>query len=270
MSEEKIIAATLSPNTISSISQDLTKLGIHSGDVLLVHSSLSSLGWVCGGAQSIIIALMNVVGKDGTLIMPAHSGDWSDPAEWENPPVPKDWIQKIYDNMPPFEPEITPTRGMGCIAELFRTFPNTLRSNHPQVSFSANGRFAVHITKNHTLTPQFGMNSPLGTMYNLKSKVLLMGVGYDSCTSFHLAESLIKEMPIKRMGAAILNNGKREWNWFDDYTYDSDDFASIGEKFEESCIVQKGKVGNAECKLFDMRDGVEFAKIWLAKNRFAK
>ena len=55
MSEEKIIAATLSPNTISSISQDLTKLGIHSGDVLLVHSSLSSLGWVCGGANRLLL-----------------------------------------------------------------------------------------------------------------------------------------------------------------------------------------------------------------------
>jgi aminoglycoside 3-N-acetyltransferase len=269
MSESKIIAATREPNTINTIHQDLMKLGIDNGDILLVHSSLSSLGWVCGGAQTIIMALLNVVGKDGTLVMPAHSGDWGDPAEWQNPPVPKEWIQIIYDNMPAYEPQITPTRGMGRIAELFRIFPDTVRSNNPLLSFCASGRFAMHITENHPLTPQLGMDSPLGKMYNLKAKVLLLGVGYDSCTSFHLAETLIDKMPTKRMGAAMLDNGKRCWKWFDDYEYNSDDFELIGKEFEENHIVQKGKVGNADCRLFEMKAGVDFAKVWLMEHRFA-
>jgi len=269
MSESNLIAATKEPNTINTIYQDLKKLGVDNGDILLVHSSLSSLGWICGGAQTVIMALKNAVGRDGTLVMPAHSGDWGDPVEWQNPPVPKEWIQIIYDNMPAYEPQITPTRGMGRIAELFRIFPDTVRSNNPLLSFCANGRFSIHITENHPLTPQLGMDSPLGKMYNLKVKVLLLGVDYDSCTSFHLAEALIDKMPTKRTGAAMLDNGERCWKWFDDYDYNSDDFELIGKDFEENYIVQKGKVGNAECRLFEMKAGVDFAKVWLMEHRFA-
>lgn len=268
MSEENIINTTKEPNTINTIYEDLIRLGINNNDILLVHSSLSSLGWVCGGAQTVITALIKAIGNDGTLIMPAHSGEWSDPAGWGNPPVPKEWIQTIYDNMPAFNPEVSPTRGMGRIAELFRTFPKTIRSNHPHVSFSANGRDAISITQNHPLTPQLGMDSPIGKMYKLKAKVLLLGVEYNSCTSFHLSESLIDEMPKERVGASILENGERCWKWFDDYDYDTEDFMLIGKAFEENYNVQKGKVGNAECKLFDMKDGVDFAKAWLTKYRF--
>ena len=270
MSEEKIISNTREPNTINTIYQGLMSLGINSNDILLVHSSLSSLGWVCGGEQAVVSALINAVGRGGTLVMPAHSGNLSDPAQWENPPVPIEWIQTIYDNMPAYEPEITPTGGMGRIAELFRTFPNTIRSNHPQVSFCANGKYATNITEKHPLTPQLGMDSPLGKLYNLKAKVLLLGVDYDRCTSFHLAESLIEEMPIKKMGAAILENGKRCWKWFEDYEYDSEDFELIGREFEENYKVQRGKVGNAECKLFEIKDGVDFAREWLIKHRFVR
>lgn len=270
MSEAEIIRNTKEPITINSIYRDLMRLDINDTEVLLVHSSLSSLGWVCGGEQAVVTALMNAVGAEGTLVMPAHSGDWSDPAEWACPPVPKKWHQTIYDNMPPYEPEITPTRGMGRIAELFRTFPNTIRSNHPQVSFCANGKDAKHITENHLLTPQFGIDSPLGKMYHAKAKVLLLGVGYDSCTSFHLAEALVTEMPVKRMGTSLLENGERVWKWFDDFAYNADDFELIGKEFEENCTVHNCKVGNTECKLFDMRDGVDFAKAWLLKNRFGK
>lgn len=123
MSEQDIINNTLSLNTIDTMCRDLARLGISEGETLLVHSSLSSLGWVCGGPQAVVSALRKAVGGQGTLVMPAHSGDWSDPAEWEKPPVPKEWLQVIYDNMPAYEPEITPTRGMGRIAELFRTYP---------------------------------------------------------------------------------------------------------------------------------------------------
>jgi len=270
MSEDTIIARTKEPVTIGRICGDLTNLGVRAGDILLTHSSLSSLGWVCGGAQSVIMALLQVLGEDGTLVMPAHSGDISDPAEWQNPPVPHDWLETIYRNMPAYDPKMTPTRGMGRIAELFRTCPGTIRSGNPLLSFSANGRHAAFITDNHPLTPQLGMDSPLGKLYGLNAKVLLLGVGYDSCTSFHLSEALIDEMPVKRMGTSMLEEGRRVWKWFDDYAYDSDDFVEIGEAFDKSCGVAKGKAGNADLRLFDIKSGVDFAREWLIKNRFAK
>lgn len=271
VSEQKTIESTGSVNTVKTIYNDLLALGVKKGDILLVHSSLSSIGWVCGGAQAVVMALQQVIGENGTLVMPAHSGDNSDPAEWENPPVPKEWIQAIYENMPAFDVNLTPTRGMGKIAELFRTLPGVYRSNHPQVSFAALGNHAYDITYNHHLTPQFGMESPLGKMYNLNAKVLLLGVGYDSCTSFHLGEALNDKMPIIRMGAAIIENTKRVWKWFEDFDYDSDeDFDKIGRELEETNKVVVGKVGNAQCKLFDMKSGVDFAKEWIKSNRFSK
>jgi aminoglycoside 3-N-acetyltransferase len=271
MSEQKVIQLTQKVNTVDTIYKDLLNLGIKDGDTILVHSSLSSIGWVCGEAQAVVMALQQAIGKDGTLVMPTHSGAISDPAEWENPPVPKEWIPIIYESMPAFDVNFTPTRGMGCIAELFRSLPQVIRSNHPQVSFAALGKFADDITSNHQLTPQLGMESPLGKMYGLNAKVLLLGVGYDSCTSFHLAEALNVKMPIKRMGAAIIENNKRTWKWFEDFDYNSDeDFERIGSAFEETNGVAKGKIGNAECKLFDMKDGVDFAKNWIENNRFGE
>ncbi len=233
-----------------------------------MHSSLSSLGWVCGGVQAVIMALKQAVGKGGTLVMPAHSGEISDPAEWSNPPVPTEWIEKIYESMPAFDVDLSPTRGMGRIAELFRTLPESVRSNHPQVSFSASGKYANTVTENHQLAPQFGMNSPLGKLYELNAKVLLLGVNYDSCTSFHLAEALNEKMPRKKMGAAIMENNKRVWKWFEDYAYTDADFEQIGKALDETSYVTLGKIGNAQCRLFNMNAGVDFAGKWLEQYRF--
>ncbi|MFC5451383.1 aminoglycoside N(3)-acetyltransferase [Paenibacillus aestuarii] len=267
MSEKEIVNATRMPITVRGMVQDLVSLGIREGDRLLVHASLSRLGWVCGGPQAVVQALMDAVGKDGTLVMPAQSGDWSDPAEWGNPPVPHDWIEVIYRELPAFDPAITPTRGMGRIAELFRTFPGTLRSRHPQVSFCANGYDAEQITTDHPLTPQFGMSSPLGKLYELNAKVLLLGTGFRTCTSFHLAETLLAGMPVKRMGTAMLDHGERVWKWFDDFAYDSEDFAALGTQLEQVCSVRTGNVGHAACKLLDMKEAVDFAAQWLKRNR---
>lgn len=268
MGEANIINETNQPVTVNGMVQDLHSLGVREGDYLLVHSSLSSLGWVCGGPQAVVQALLETVGNEGAIVMPAHSGDWSDPAEWGNPPVPRDWNEIIYRELPAFDPAVTPTRGMGRIAELFRTVPNTVRSQHPQVSFCANGKLSEPIVANHPLTPQFGMASPLGKLYNLNAKVLLLGVGYDSCTSFHLAETMIAGMPTKSMGTAMLEEGRRVWKRFTYFAYDAEDFAEIGEHLEMHCRVQQGKTGQAECKLFNMREAVDYAAEWLAKHRF--
>jgi aminoglycoside 3-N-acetyltransferase len=88
--EQEVIARTASPATVDSLAAELGELGVEPGMVLLVHSSLSHLGWVAGGAQAVVLALLEVVGPDGTLVMPTHSY-LTDPATWYDPAVPEAW-----------------------------------------------------------------------------------------------------------------------------------------------------------------------------------
>src|SRR2546423_10154420 len=117
MSEEAVIARTPVPGTIASLASDLGLLGVESGMTLLVHSSLSALGWVCGGPVAVVRALIDVLTPAGTLVMPAHSDNLSDPARWQNPAVPPEWVPVIRATMPAFEPRLTPTYFMGSIVE---------------------------------------------------------------------------------------------------------------------------------------------------------
>lgn len=85
MSEEKTVSMVSQPGTRESIAADLRRLGVEPGMVLIVHSSLSAIGWVNGGPVTILHALKDVLTPTGTLVMPTHSADYSDPANWHPP-----------------------------------------------------------------------------------------------------------------------------------------------------------------------------------------
>ncbi|MDQ2905241.1 MAG: AAC(3) family N-acetyltransferase, partial [Chloroflexota bacterium] len=123
MSEKDIINNTPAPRTRLSLAEDLRQLGVESGMTLITHSSLSALGWVCGGAVTVVQALMDVVTPAGTIVMPTQSGGYSDPAQWAHPPIPQDWWQTVRDMLPIYDPRITPTSGMGQVVEVFRIWP---------------------------------------------------------------------------------------------------------------------------------------------------
>lgn len=144
MTEETTIARTPEPMIRERLAADLRQLGVEPGMVLLVHASLSAIGWVPGGAITVIQALIDVLTPTGTLVMPAHSGDLSDPTEWRRPPVPEAWWPIIRQHTPAFDPALTPTRGLGRIPEVFRNWPGVRRSYHPHMSFAAWGRQADH------------------------------------------------------------------------------------------------------------------------------
>jgi aminoglycoside 3-N-acetyltransferase len=263
MSERTVVEQSPRPFTRSDLVHDLTHLGVTAGMVLLVHSSLSKIGYVPGGPVAVIQALMDVLTPAGTLVMPTHTSDYSEPATWQNPPVPADWQPIVRAHTPAFEPALTPTRQMGAIPELFRTWPDVLRSNHPQVSFAAWGQRAAQITANHSLTMGMGNESPLARIYDLDGYVLLLGVGHANNSSFHLGEYRAGVRPVIMEGAPILENGRRLWREYEELDYDNDPFPQIGTALEETGAVTIGQVGLAECRLFMQRTAVDFAQEWL-------
>ncbi len=138
--EDEVVKKTKIPITQNRLIEDFKKLGLKAGEIVLVHSSMSKIGWIAGTSVAVVNALMEVLSPEGTLVMPTTTSDNTDPENWKNPPVPDEWKQTIRDNMPAYHPDYSTSRGMGRISETFRNYPGVLRSNHPQSSFAAWGK----------------------------------------------------------------------------------------------------------------------------------
>lgn len=273
MSERDILthaSAERMPVTVDSLVHDFEALGLQQGMTVIVHTSMSRLGWVAGGAQAIIQALELVLGAGGNLVMPTHSTQLSDPARWENPPVPEAWWPIIREQMPAFDAALTTTRAMGVVAETFRRKPDVVRSAHPHVSFAARGPAAAHITAGHLPGTGFGDESPLARIYELEGHVLLLGVDHANDTSLHLAEARAR-FPNKRdlaQGAPVLVDGRREWIEFEELDFSAADFADLGNAFAaETGRECKASVGWGEGRLAPQRALVDFGVGWIEAHR---
>lgn len=258
------------PVTVASIAEDLRALGVEAGGTLLVHGSLSSLGWVCGGAPAVVDALQRVVGEGGTVVMPTHSFENMDPADMSNPPVPESWYDTVRERMPPYRPAVTPTRGMGAVAECFRSYPGVSRSAHPQASFAAWGADADAVIEGHTRRNSLGETSPLARVYDRDGDVLFLGTTHATNTSLHLAEYRADtDSETVTHSGAVLVDGEREWVSWVDIEYDDADFPACGEAFEREHpdAVEAGTVGVADAKRLSQPRLVDFAVDWFEANR---
>lgn len=259
------------PATRTSLAADLARLGVQPGSTLIVQSSLSALGYVVGAPVAVVLALEDALGPEGTLAMPAHTGELTDPSFGDPRPIPEAWRSTVRATMPAFDPAMTPAKQMGAIADCFRTQRGALRSRHPFVSWAARGPQARRITARHQLANSSGEGSPLARLYELDAQVLLLGAGWDSNTSFHLAEYRCRFAPLKhyRRGAALQARGQTRWMEYDDiYLYDQD-FVAMGEEFERlPGAVSVGRVGHAVARLFSQRRLVDFAVRWMNENRW--
>lgn len=267
MGEFDVIMSSGRMQSRESLIADLIGIGVREGGPLLVHSSLKALGWVSGGAAAVLHAISTVVTARGTLVMPAQSQDLTDPAGWEAPPVPPNWLEDIRASMPAFDRLRTPTRDMGRIAELFRTWPAVCRSDHPTSSFAAWGAQASAVTREQSLADPFGANSPLSRLYDLDAQILLMGVGFDCCTALHHAERLAwPDQDMRREGSPIMVEGKRVWTWYDTPVLRTDLFDAAGSFLRKQGLVRTGQIGLAQCQIMSARAVIDAVADWWRSN----
>lgn len=257
--------------TTKTLVADLTHLGLCSGQTVLVHSSMKSLdGYVVGDAPAVVDAFMEVLTPEGTLIMPTHSSNNTDPAGWQiDPPAPEYW-DLIRAEMPPYRPEVTPTNRMGVINECFRNYPGVHRSGHPAFSFAAWGKHAEFVTRGQALNNGVAEQSPIGRLYDLDGWVLLLGVDHGNNTSLHLADSRADYAPktVEHNGSAMLVDGRRVWVTYRDDAIGSDDFVELGEAYEaETGAVTVGKVAGATARFMRQRPLVDWAVWWMERTR---
>jgi aminoglycoside 3-N-acetyltransferase len=255
-------------HTRGRLAQGLRALGVHTGDLLLVHTSVKALGWIPGGPLAVVQALRDAVGDTGTLVVPTQTATNSEPSEWAHPPVPEAWWPVIRESTPGFDPRLTPSDHMGRVPEVVRTWPGARRSSHPQTSFAALGPLAAEVVAVHDLDSQCGERSPLATLERLGARILLLGATFGSCTAFHLAEYRVPGAAARTThGAAVLTPDGRAWTTFDDLDLDEGDFDRIGDHLVSTGTVSTGRVGGAQCHLVDLATAVETARAWMAEHR---
>ena len=257
--------------TRERLAADLRALGVRPGQTLLVHASLRQIGWVQDGAQTVVAALTDVLGPGGTLVAGAGTPENSVTSRTFRAEVDGLTAAQVVgyrSRMPAFDPQTTPT-SVGAVAEALRTTAGAVRSDHPQSSFAAVGRDARELMAGHRVTCHLGDDSPLGKLYERNASILLLGVGYKSCTAFHLAEYRYKERPpLQTYSCVIKKKGKRHWLIYRDVVLDDGEFEIIGKSLDDEMSVPIGAVGRAESRLFPLRSVVDFATGWLKRHRW--
>ncbi len=155
------------PLTEEEIASQLKALGLPSGAIVMVHSSLSSLGQVEEGADAVIDALLEAIGPEGTLLIPTFTA--------------RD--ERVFD------PESTPS-AMGLISETFRRRPGVLRSRHPYHPVAACGPQAAELLRDHekSAVPD-GPETPFGRLIERGGWVLDIGCDLDTLTLLHTVEA---------------------------------------------------------------------------------
>lgn len=251
--------------TVDKIVQALKDIGIKKGSTVIVHTKLSSLGFVCSGEIAIIEALMKVVTKEGTIVMPTQTGDLSEPAFWENPKVPQEWWDDIRSEMIPFDKEKTPTLGMGKVPEAFRKYPDVVRSNHPTVSFAAWGKHSNEVVKEHSLSFALYEESPLHVLQKLDADIVMIGTTYETTTSLHYAEYTRQYPILITQGSPVIINGKRQWVTYKEIPFNTDEFNEIGNDFEKENEIESVELGNSTIKKVSQRKLIKFAEEWYLK-----
>ncbi|MFF3327191.1 aminoglycoside N(3)-acetyltransferase [Streptomyces sp. NPDC002889] len=248
------------------LAQLLREAGVRSGMTLLVHASLRGTGL---GARALRDALVDVLGPDGTLVVPAFTEENSDTSTAHLGRVrgmTPEQVAAFRAHMPAFDAATTPSQGMGRLAESVRTAAGAVRSAHPQTSFAAIGRRAAQLLADHPLNCHLGERSPLGALYRADARVLMINVDYRVCTAFHLAEYRTKESVRTYRCVVHRPGGGRIWTEYTDVVLDASDFDVIGAAFSWG-VERKGQLGGTGTRLFSIKEAVDHAERWMTEKR---
>jgi aminoglycoside 3-N-acetyltransferase len=251
----------------------LRDLGVKPGATLLLHASARRLG---PAADTVPGLLLDALGDDGTLVVPAFTAGNSDTS-----PAYRDRVRgltaaqcaRLRARMPAFDPLHTPAQGVGRLAEAVRRRTGAVRSAHPQTSFAAVGARAAELMAGHDEECHLGEDSPLARLYAAGAEVLLLGVGWEVCTAFHLAEYRVARPPRREYRCVVRRDGGPRWVAYRDVDLDDRDFGRLGADFEAADAalrepaVRHGRVAGAGARLLPLPAAVDYALGWLTGNR---
>jgi len=279
MPEPEILERT-APVTRADLIAGMGALGVRDAATVMVHASLRRFGWIAGGTETVVRALIAAVGRDGTICAQASWEDGSFGIDaWPEP-----W-RAAYEREPlPFDPEISEAAHFeGRLAERIRTWPGARRSTNPDSSVVAVGARAAWLTAEHSGDDGFGSESPYARLVEAAGHVLLLGAPLHTVSLLHHAEAIAK-VPGKRRvryRAPIRINGEIAWRWFEDIDvrrgpvpYEEvvrngePPLAVIAQAALDAGIGNSGPIGDAPCHLFPARELTAFACRWI-EQRFA-
>ncbi|MFE7836028.1 aminoglycoside N(3)-acetyltransferase [Streptomyces sp. NPDC057474] len=245
-----------SQDPLSRFQDTLAELGIRPGGVLMAHASLRGSGL---SPTAVRDALLGALGPGGTLVVPAFTSENSDTSrEYAERTEGMDERGKaaFRASMPPFDPASTPCPTMGALAECVRTTPGAVRSGHPQTSFAALGPRAAELLGDHDPHCHLGERSPLSELYEADAQILLLRVGFEVCTAFHLAEYRMSPPPATRTYRCVVR--ERGWIEYEDLVLYDGDFGEIGERLPRDLRTER-EVAGRTAVLIGMRDAVDTA-----------
>jgi aminoglycoside 3-N-acetyltransferase len=270
------------PVTRSELARDLRALGVREGNVLMVHARTSSLGWVVGGSETVVRALLDAVGPRGTIM--AYAGWEDDP--WHLRDWPEQWQGAYLAELPPFDPELSESdHAMGRLPERIRTWPGARASAGHVMRMVAVGERAEWLTRDQPWDHPQGPGSPLAKLVEAGGQVLMLGAPLETLTILHHAEGLV-DSPDKRwvtyripvrVGSDVVWKEVRDHDTSSRgaFPYERfvppgiDAFEVIGKEAMEAGCGKRGRVGEAACHLFEAKPLVRFAVAWL-EERFGR
>lgn len=242
---------------VAELTAALAALGIARGGVLLVHASLKASGLRAADVRE---ALLDVLGPQGTLVVPAFTPENSDTSSAHRR-LTAGLTQRekagFRASMPPFDPATTACPSMGALAECVRATPGAVRSAHPQTSFAALGPRSAELLGGHDPHCHLGESSPLARLYEAQAQVLLFRVGFEVCSAFHLAEYRLAQSPgLRTYRCVVERTGK--WISYRDLVLDDSDFGAIGALLPSNLLAE-AEVAEKPAVLLDIRAAIDHA-----------